>query len=130
MDAAFDSQGYLYITPVVVAPDSGNPYVASAKLELSPSYQVVKIFDEGFVPNDNQDTTNLREIEVDEENRVYVTNSGYENSSDILWVYDSNGQIIKRCELQQLTVPGSSGGKPIAGAKGKAMKPASPQIMP
>jgi hypothetical protein len=109
LDAAFDSQGYVYITPVVVIPDSGQPYVASAKLELEPTYQVVKIYDDPPLPSGNQDHTNLREVEVDDQGRVYVINNCYMNNSDILWVYDSNGQVINKCELQDLGIYAPTG---------------------
>ncbi|MHC4602994.1 MAG: dockerin type I domain-containing protein [Planctomycetota bacterium] len=104
MDAAFDSQGDVYITPVVVFPDSGGAYIASVKLELEPSYHVVTIYDELPLPTDNQDPTYLHEIEVDDQGRVYTINNCYINNSDILRVYDSNGQVIKRCELQNLSI--------------------------
>jgi hypothetical protein len=107
LDAAFDSSGYVYVTPVVVAPDIADAYVASAKLELAPGetppYHLVKIFDAPPLPNDNQERDNLREIEVDDDNNVYVINSGYANSSDILWAYDSNG-VIDKCALQDLGI--------------------------
>jgi hypothetical protein len=108
MDAAFDSQGYVYITPVVVVPDSNAPYIASAKLELAPGetppYHVVQIYDDPPLPDDNQDPANLHEIEVDDQGRVYTINNCYTNNSDILRVYGSNGQVIKRCELQNLSI--------------------------
>jgi hypothetical protein len=108
MDAAFDSQGYVYITPVVVVPDSNEPYIASARLELAPGetppYHVVKIYDDPPLPDDNQDPAKLYEIEVDDQGRVYTVNNCYTNNSDILRVYDSNGQVIKRCELQNLSI--------------------------
>jgi hypothetical protein len=111
LDADFDSQGYVYITPVVVAPNLGEPYIASAKLELAPDYHIVKIYDDPPVgPGDNQDLTNLREIEVDDQGRVYIINDCYINNSDILQVYDSNGQVIKKCELQNLDILGEPNG--------------------
>jgi hypothetical protein len=110
MDAAFDSQGYVYITPVVVVPDSGGPYIASAKLELEPAHHIVTIYDDPPLPTDNQDPSNLHEIEVDDQGRVYTINNYYINSSDILRVYNNNGQVIKRCELQNLSIVGGSVG--------------------
>jgi len=104
LDAAFDSQGYVYITPVVVVPESGGAYIASVKLELEPSYHVVTIYDDPPLPTDNQDATSLHEIEVDDQGRVYTINNCYINNSDILRVYDSNGQVIKKCELQNLSI--------------------------
>ncbi|MHC4602654.1 MAG: hypothetical protein ACYS6W_04910 [Planctomycetota bacterium] len=114
MDAAFDSEGDVYITPVVVVPDSNEPYVASAKLELAPGetppYHVVQIYDDPPLPGDNQEPNNLREIEVDEQGKVYTINNCYTNNSDILRVYDSNGQVIKTCELQNLSILGEPNG--------------------
>ena len=111
-DVAFDSQGDVYVTPVVVAPGSGDPYVASAKLVLvpgqTPPYNVVKIYDDEPPPHSNQDRNNLREIEVDDNGNVYVINKGYANSSDILWVYHSDGDVNK-CELQSLGIYGPVG---------------------
>jgi hypothetical protein len=107
LDAAFDPEGYVYVTPVVVVPDIADTYVASAKLEIvpgeTPPYLVVEIYDDPPLPNNNQDRTNLREIEVDSEGNVYVINSGYTNNSDILWVYDANGNI-RKCEMQDLGI--------------------------
>lgn len=111
-DVAFDSQGYVYVTPVVVAPDAGDPYVAAAKLALAPietpPYNVVKIYDDPPMPTDNQDRNNLCEIEVDDSGNVYIINNGYTNGSDVLWVYNSDGDVNK-CELQSLGIYGPVG---------------------
>ena len=107
LDAAFDSQGDVYVTPVVVAPTGGDPYLAAAKLTLAPTetppYNVVKIYDDLPLPTDNQDRDNLCEIEVDDSGNVYVINNGYINGSDILWVYNSEGDV-NECELQNLGI--------------------------
>jgi len=107
LDAAFDSQGHVYVTPVVVAPATGEPYLAAAKLELTPTetppYNVVKIYDDPPLPTDNQDRNNLCEVEVDDNSNVYVINNGYTNGSDMLWIYDSN-EAVKKCELQSLGI--------------------------
>jgi hypothetical protein len=111
-DAAFDSQGYVYVTPVVVVPDVCDPYVAAAKLALAPGqtppYSIVEIYDDPPLPNSNQDRDNLCEIEVDDNGNVYVVNNGYINGSDILWVYDSNG-AVRKCGLQTLGIYGPTG---------------------
>ncbi|MHC4152127.1 MAG: right-handed parallel beta-helix repeat-containing protein [Planctomycetota bacterium] len=113
LDAAFDSEGYVYVTPVVVVPDAGDPYVASAKLELvpieTPPYHVVEIYDDPPLPIDNQDRSNLREIEVSIDGTVYVINSYHTNNSDILWSYDVNGVVVNKCELQNLGIYGPIG---------------------
>ena len=112
LDAAFDAQGDVYVTPVVVVPDVCDAYIASARLMLapgqSPPYNVVEIFDDPPLPNNNQDCNNLSEIEVDDYGNVYVINSGYANGSDILWLYDSNGVVRKR-GLQSLGIYGPVG---------------------
>ena len=106
LDAAFDSQGYIYVTPVVVVPDMGDSYAASVKLQSvpgqTPPYNVIEIYDDPPIPANNQDRNSLREIEVDDDGNVYVTNGYYTNNSDILWVYNSSG--ISRCELQNLGI--------------------------
>jgi len=111
-DAAFDSQGYVYVTPVVVVPDVCDPYVAAAKLALAPGqtppYSIVEIYDVPPLPNSNQDRDNLCEIEVDDNGSVYVVNNGYTNGSDILWVYDSNG-AVRKCGLQTFGIYGPVG---------------------
>ena len=112
LDAAFDSQGNVYVTPVVVDTGTGNPYLAAAKLALAPTetppYNVVKIYDDPPLPTDTQKRENLCEIELDDSGNVYVINSGYSNNSDVLWVYDSEGGINK-CELQNLGIYGPVG---------------------
>jgi hypothetical protein len=62
------------------------------------------LYDDPPLPHDNQDANNLREIEVDDQGKVYILNSCYENNSDILRVYDSNGQLADKCELQGLGI--------------------------
>jgi len=112
LDAAFDSQGNVYVTPVVVVHDVCDAYIASAKLMLapgqSPPYNVVTIYDDPPLPNNNQNCNNLCEIEVDVYGNVYVINSGYANGSDILWLYDSNG-VVRKCGLQSLGIYGPVG---------------------
>ncbi|MHC4545521.1 MAG: hypothetical protein ACYTDW_14210, partial [Planctomycetota bacterium] len=112
LDAAFDSQGNVYVAPVVVAPTGGDPYLAAAKLTFAPTetppYNVVKIYDDPPLPTDNQDRNNLCEIEVDDSGNVYVINNGYTNGSDVLWVYNSDGDV-NECELQSLGIYGPVG---------------------
>jgi hypothetical protein len=107
LDAAFDSEGYVYVTPVVVAPAEGSPYLAAARLALAPTetppYNVIKVYDDPPLPTDNQDRNNLSEIEVDDNGTLYVINNGYSNGSDVLWAYSSDGSVQKR-GLQDLGI--------------------------
>jgi hypothetical protein len=96
LDADFDAD-YAYVTPVVVKPHSGEPYTATAKLELldgaNPPYKVVKIYDDPPLPNDNQYRNYLREIELDSKGNLYVLNVHSLNESNILWRYYTNGSV-------------------------------------
>jgi hypothetical protein len=103
LDATFDSQGYVYVIPVVVEPNDPNKkvYTAAAKLQLSsngtPPYNVVQLY---YDPNaDDPNEPGLREIEVDGEKNVYVINASGPSSGNILWVYDTNGTIKNYLKL-------------------------------
>jgi hypothetical protein len=104
LDAAFDFDGgFVYVVPVVVDPNGYEPYTTAAKLGLlegeNPPYQVLQLYDDpnAASPNDNRKLDWLREIEVDSDGYVYVTNAHSINESDILWVYDADtGQMEKR----------------------------------
>jgi hypothetical protein len=107
-DAAFDSEGYLYVVPVVVDPVGEEAYLAAAKLELqggqTPPYNLIKLYDDPPLPNSNQERNSLCEVEVDNNSNVYAINSHNLNESDILWVYDTNtGALQGRLDL---SVPG------------------------
>jgi hypothetical protein len=101
LDVAFDTD-YVYIVPVVVAPDSNAPYTAAAKLQLldggNPPYQIVSLYDDPPLPNDNQYRDRLREIEVDSAGNVYVLNVHALNESEILWRYKPD-QTVDRFNL-------------------------------
>ena len=94
LDAALDSE-YVYVVPVVVDPDGEDAYTAAAKLRLldgaSPPYEVVQLYDDPPLPNDNQYRDYLREIELDNSGNVYVLNVHAINESDILWRYSPDG---------------------------------------
>jgi hypothetical protein len=98
MDAAFDSSGYIYVTPVVVSP-IGDPnliYTATAKIDWlgtgTPPYDIVELFDDpcAYSKRDNRDLTGLKEVAIDSSDNLYVINSNLLNESDVLWVYDTN----------------------------------------
>jgi hypothetical protein len=101
LDAVFDSQGYVYVTPVVVVPSVSTPYLASAKLQLKPNetppYSIVKLYDDPDTFNasdpNNPNMNGLCEVEVDSAGNLYVLNAHIYNYSDILWKYRSNGTI-------------------------------------
>jgi len=114
LDAAFDAEGYVYVAPVVVVAEIGNPYVAAAKLRLgeqgdSPAYSIEQLFADFCAPNDNQVVTQLREVEVDCHGNVYMLNCHCLNSGDILWAYEADGQLLARCELQAIEIPAPIG---------------------
>jgi hypothetical protein len=101
LDAAFDADAnFVYVVPVVVMPDGKDPYTAAAKIQLNPSYHVVKLYDGNVLANDNQleYRNSLREIEIDSSGNVYVTNANKMNASDILWKFEPNG-LVRRLDL-------------------------------
>jgi hypothetical protein len=101
LDAAFDAN-YVYVVPVVVNPEGSEPYTAAAKLRIlstvNPPYQVVQLYDQPPLPNDNQYRDALREIEVDSAGNVYVINAHSLNESDILFKYRPDG-VIERFDI-------------------------------
>jgi hypothetical protein len=114
LDAAFDSHGYVYVVPVVVAPEANAPYVAAAQLRLdgaglSPGYSIEQLFEDSPAPNDNRALTQLRELEVDPSGNLYVLNCHHLNQSDLLWVYTAGGQHTEPCELQSLGISAPTG---------------------
>ncbi|MHC4324635.1 MAG: hypothetical protein ACYSUX_10220, partial [Planctomycetota bacterium] len=96
LDAAFDAE-YVYVVPVVIDPDGGDPYTAAAKLRLldgaNPPYEVVQLYDDPPLPNDNQYRDSLRELEIDNAGNLYVLNVHAINESDILWRYKPDGSV-------------------------------------
>jgi len=94
LDAAFDAD-YIYVVPVVIQPDGGRPYTAAAKLKLldagNPPYEIVRLYDDPPLSNDNQYRDHLREIELDPAGNLYVLNVHAINESDILWKYAPDG---------------------------------------
>jgi hypothetical protein len=96
---------YIYAVPVVVVPDGNEPYLAAAKfnrlggstLELATLYDDPLFFDERSP--DNPDLSGLREVEVDSEGNVYVLNTQSLNSSEVLWKYSPDGDVLLELEL-------------------------------
>jgi hypothetical protein len=101
LDAALDSE-YVYVVPVVVDPDGEEAYTAAAKLRLldgaSPPYEVVQLYDDPPLENDNQYRNYLRELEIDNSGNLYVLNVHAINESDILWRYRPDG-TFERIDL-------------------------------
>jgi hypothetical protein len=86
---------------------TGAAYLAAAKLELGPdsaASALLQLFDDPGGINDNRVTDQLREIDVDAEGNVYVLNCHCNNSSDILWVYGGDGQLLRRREFRELNI--------------------------
>ncbi|MHC4120598.1 MAG: InlB B-repeat-containing protein, partial [Planctomycetota bacterium] len=96
LDVAMDAE-YAYVVPVVVSPEGGQAYLAAAKLKLlgagNPPYELVELYDEPPLVNDNQYRDSLREIELDGSGNVYVLNVNSLNESDILWRFTPDGAI-------------------------------------
>ncbi|MHC4680400.1 MAG: hypothetical protein ACYTEK_17065, partial [Planctomycetota bacterium] len=94
LDAAFDAE-FVYVVPVVVNPEGSEPYTAAAKLRLldsgNPPYEVVALYDDPPLMNDNQYRDSLRELELDGAGNLYVLNVHAINESDILWRYAPDG---------------------------------------
>lgn len=101
LDAAFDAE-YVYVVPVVINPDGEDPYMAAAKLKLldgaNPPYEIVQLYDDAPLPNDNQYRNYLRELEIDNAGNLYVLNVHAINESDILWRYKPDG-TVERIDL-------------------------------
>ncbi len=110
LDAAFDKE-YVYVVPVVVDPasETPSPYLAAARLKPGDTSQSPRIFDVPLDVNDNIDPNQLREVEVDAMGRVYVLNRQYRNSSDFLWVYDSEGGLVAQQELAGIGITAPTG---------------------
>ncbi len=109
LDASI-KEGRIYVVPVVVHPNNnpeGNAYLAAA--ELSPldngDFTIIRTFFDANplkIDTEGSDLTGLgqspnlmglREIEVDEDDNVYVLNVHHENNSSLLWKFDLNGDL-------------------------------------
>jgi len=101
LDAAFDAE-YVYVVPVVINPDGEDSYTAAAKLKLldgsNPPYEIVQLYDDPPLPNDNQYRNYLRELEIDNAGNLYVLNVHALNESNILWRYKPDG-TVERIDL-------------------------------
>jgi hypothetical protein len=94
-DIAFDSQGYAYVVPVVVDPGrtENDRYRAAAKLRLDPSqtppYEVIQLLDAQSLDDNGQ-----YEIELDDNDKVYLLKSYVNNTDKALWIFDQqNGNV-------------------------------------
>jgi len=75
--------GFAYVLPVVVAPETGEPFLAAAKLDLSDTpYSVVAIYEGG---------EHFNEIEVFGDD-VYITNK--ENGNNALYKFGNTAQRL------------------------------------
>jgi hypothetical protein len=96
LDAAVDAD-HVYVVPVVVSPVGRQVYTAAAKLKLltggAAPYELVELYDDPPLLNDNQYRDSLREIELDASGNVYVLNVHALNESDILWRYKPDGTV-------------------------------------
>lgn len=116
-DVAIDSQGYVYVAPVVVHTSSPSAtYLAAAKLQLSDNdsncYSIVELYDDPPSVGDNRDPMRkgLREIEVDADGNVYIASAYLENASDFLWAYPAGGGSPTKVALDNIS--GVTGGIP------------------
>lgn len=96
LDAAFDSSGYLYVTPVVVKPvnEAEHPYLAAAKFSMStedpPGIQDV----EALYWYNGILSSRPSEIEVDEAGNVYILNA-YHSEDPNNQTYTTDDWLIK-----------------------------------
>ena len=65
---------------------------------VNPPYEVVQLYDDPPLPNDNQYRNYLRELEIDNAGNLYVLNVHAINQSDILWRYKPDG-TVERLDL-------------------------------
>jgi hypothetical protein len=100
LDAAFDTEGHLYVTPVVVQAADHDPYLAAARLDRQDdgAYELGPVYARVLQINDNfQDYPN----QIDwVEGRLYMVNSNTHNESDLLTVYDTDsGDLLAQVPL-------------------------------
>ena len=110
LDAAFDSQGNLYLVPVVVRSTTGenDAYVAAVKIFMQdeePNGVFTVYYCEA--PEEPSNLSNLCEIELDSLNNVYVLNRKGQKSEEKLissdWLFKfghDNGRVLERVRLQ------------------------------
>jgi len=95
-DIAFDSQGHAYVVPVVVDPShtENDRYRAAAKLRLDPDqtppYQVIKLLDTHSLNDNGQ-----YEIEVSDEDKVYLLKTCLNQTGSPLWVFDQQAGHVQ-----------------------------------
>jgi len=117
LDAEIDSDGYLYVVPVVISPSSNptvNSYLAAAKLQIdvagTPCYSIVQLYGNEQAGTQDPQRLGLHEIELDPSGNVYVIGGYRENSSNFLWAYLNSGGTPTRIALDN--VSGVEGGIP------------------
>ena len=101
LDAVFDpgDASIVYVVPVLVtsSQEVGNPYYATAKLQLTPQamepYDLLAVYGAPEVPGSDVKKQRLREIEIDKDGRFLFVTSAYTASptllnNDYLLIYD------------------------------------------
>ena len=114
LDAAFDAQGNLYVVPVTVVSPQAKPYQCAARFTISGltgEYALETLYacHEPGLP-----IQGLRELALDQQGHVYVTNVDQIRKLDSLWVFDvQTGERVNMFSLcdeeSALYVPGPIG---------------------
>lgn len=99
LDAAVGPHGDIYITPVVVVPDSdpAQAYAAAARIDPDNPAAIVCLYAyaSDLLDCDQNVYDYPRDIEVDTCGHVYLTNTFHDNNGDIVWVFDADtGQLL------------------------------------
>lgn len=109
LDAAFDQSGHLYVVPVTIVPDHGSPHQGAARLRLdaTDNYDLEMLYPV-LVPGVT--IQGLRELALDKQGHLIVSNVDKIRKNDCLWIFDTeSGQGLGRLPL---TGPGLSTGIP------------------
>ncbi len=107
LDCVVD-QDALYVVPVVVTRED-TVYFAAAKLRLTDhGYDLKQLYyDSNLAPvgRESPNLQGLREIEIDSDGQVYLLNAHNQNDSDLLWVFNNDGEMLNRHFLNRLPEP-------------------------